>query len=422
MNPLRLSQFLSLVLASSVASAGDLPAPSQMAFSAFQQDPHYFAPITRLKEHEAEFLNSPLKDAYLNDLGTYLSWVGDHSAAIATFDQLFGRPQMPATAIPAEYKQTDAISELVKRAQHHSVLMINEAHHIPQGRMLTLELLEPLYQEGFRYLAGEAFEGNVSEMMSDGFPKVIKSGFYTNEPLFGQIVREAIRVGYQLVAYEHIPNCDVWSDVDSKCQNLRERGQAENISKILQKDPQAKILVHAGYGHIDKLGRNKWIPMARYFKELTQIEPFAVDQTTMREHSTREFENPYYQNVETSFSKPFLMKKADGSLFVDPNAQGHYDVQIFSPRSNDRHGRPEWMDSFGRYRRTRIDNSVCKGTFPCLVQAYRHEELIPESVPVDQFIVNANQTTDLLLPKGRFVIRSSEHNGNVLGTHEVEIQ
>ena len=71
----------------------------------------------------------------------------------------------------------------------------------------------------------------------------------------------------------------------------RERGQAQNlIERILKDAPQAKILVHAGYAHIDEKGADRVgaETMAQRFKEATGIDPLTIEQTEMSERSARE--------------------------------------------------------------------------------------------------------------------------------------
>ena len=56
-----------------------------------------------------------------------------------------------------------------------------------------------------------------------------ETGFYSDEPVFGDLLRTALNMGYTLVPYES----DGWG-VD------RERNEADNLIKsILDKDPEA---------------------------------------------------------------------------------------------------------------------------------------------------------------------------------------
>ena len=80
------------------------------------------------------------------------------------------------------------------------------------------------------------------------------SGHYTCEPIGGELARKALAMGFSLVAYEdssfnHTPNKKMYA-------------QAQNIYKILQKDPKAKILVQAEGTHIEEGARSEnAIPM-----------------------------------------------------------------------------------------------------------------------------------------------------------------
>ena len=147
------------------------------------------------------------------------------------------------------------------------------------------------------------------------------SGYYSNEPLFGEILREARRLGYTLVPYEAI---------GATSQDARETGQATNLrDRIFRDHPDARVLVHAGYSHIDEsgtLGGAK--PMAVRFRELTGIDPLTVDQTTMREHATRDRERGEYRHVvdRAGWTMPFVLVEPTGQAWT--NRPGVHDDGI----------------------------------------------------------------------------------------------
>src|SRR5690606_17052867 len=113
----------------------------------------------------------------------------------------------------------------------YRVVMVNEAHHKPQTRLLTLALLPELRARGFKYFAAETFG---EEPLEKGYPTK-DSGYYTRDPVFAEIVREAVRLGYALVPYEAFGVLD-------GSQQARETRQAERLAEILARDPDAKIL------------------------------------------------------------------------------------------------------------------------------------------------------------------------------------
>lgn len=113
-----------------------------------------------------------------------------------------------------------------------------------------------------------------------------------------------MKIGFKVIAYENNEPCD-YGTGPSGCQNKRERGEAQNlIDRILKWDPSAKIVVHAGYGHIDKMGtdaESTWIPMAKYYEMLSGIDPFTVDQTEFLSQDEVRCENPSYRALVNYF-------------------------------------------------------------------------------------------------------------------------
>ena len=117
-----------------------------------------------------------------------------------------------------------------------------------------------------------------------GYPTRM-TGYYTSEPVYGDLVRTAFKLGYRVVPYE-------WAG--EYTPDNRERGQARNlVERILKDNPKAKILVHAGYDHIDETGELVGAKtMAQRLKQMTGIDPLTIDQTEMTEHSAPEYERP----------------------------------------------------------------------------------------------------------------------------------
>ena len=68
-------------------------------------------------------------------------------------------------------------------------------------------------------------------------------------------MRTALHLGFTVVPYEHHLLGSIQNVADpTALENLREQGEAQNIhDRILKRDPRAKIVVCAGYGHIGKM-------------------------------------------------------------------------------------------------------------------------------------------------------------------------
>ncbi|MDR1227134.1 MAG: hypothetical protein LBK47_09610 [Prevotellaceae bacterium] len=155
--------------------------------------------------------------------------------------------------------KTGELVDLLKLTQNQQVVMFNEAHNAPKHRLLVTNLLDSLYAQGFRYLGLEAL-GEDSTFLKTGYPNY-ETGFYTVEPHFSNLIRKAHKIGYKVFGY----------DVDF---GDREQEQAQNIyDKTLRLDPDAKVLIYAGYSHIDTV----W--MAGKFQKISGVDPLTIDQT-----------------------------------------------------------------------------------------------------------------------------------------------
>jgi hypothetical protein len=86
---------------------------------------------------------------------------------------------------------------ILKSFKGKKILMINEAHDRPQTRAFITSLLKELKEVGVTHLAMETFSENGNFTSLDA-----TTGYYTPEPSSGEIVREALSLGYKLIPYE----------------------------------------------------------------------------------------------------------------------------------------------------------------------------------------------------------------------------
>lgn len=138
------------------------------------------------------------------------------------------------------------------------VVMMNEAHsgmkRCVRTREIGRRLLPTAHAAGVRHLAMEALYGP-----------------YLTQPDMQALIEAAEELGLRLIPYE----------VDRMMSaNEREEGQAHNLAEALaQLPPETPLLVWCGMGHLWKVSpREEWIPMACRFREITDIEPFSIDQ------------------------------------------------------------------------------------------------------------------------------------------------
>lgn len=211
---------------------------------------------------------------------TYASFFQNHPDYKALLPKFEIAPQASDSLIAIiqnnMLKDTSSYNAILKDAAITKVVMINENHFVPEHRLLTSKLLESLKDLGYSYLAFEGLDNGQDSLLNFtlSYP-TLETGFYTREATFGNLIREARKLDYTLVAYETF---------DDSVE--REEGQATTLfNKTFLKDPNAKVVVHAGISHILERpteGNKKW--MAAIFKEKYGIDPLTIDQTQLNRY------------------------------------------------------------------------------------------------------------------------------------------
>jgi len=351
-----------------------------------------------LKMYEPIYLHSKkYKRSYFEVLATASTLIGDYRKAHILFDKKNNVNKKEALT-PSElddYQMVSAKKAITSLADNHQAIFLNEAHHVPQHRAFVMQILQPLYDKGFRYFAVETLMESDDLLNERKFP-TNGSGKYTREVVCADMVRYALEIGYTLVPYEK---------EGVKTSKEREKGQAQNLKeRIFDSNPDAKLLLLAGYAHIKEDSSQYYVPMAYYFKQITGIDPFTITQEFFREYSTPEFELPLYRYAVSQFD---LQKP---SMFLDE--QGHPwsylygDATIFHPRTEYIEGRADWLYEGIRSRKPyHIEKEKLDGiTTPFFIKAY-HKKEYPSGIPFDQIeIVDIDKPLPLLLQQGEYVI------------------
>jgi hypothetical protein len=387
-----------------------------------QKELHYLYPLYKsiIQENKLKDASNPIQ--YYTDLSESVSFSGDYLSALEMEKKSYD-PKLEDSIFQSLGKQTDLLlgvefkdakKYIIEKSSHQKVVMINESHNKPIHRAFTASLLEDFYAIGFRYLAMET----LNQFPNASLRQVnVLTGHYTCEPIGGELVRKAISLGFTLIAYE-----------DSNFMhtvNQREFTQAENINKILQKDPSAKILVHAGDKHIEEGAiSNDRIPMAAYFKIVSGIDPLTIDQTSLTEQSTSEFGSAVYEyySKKNAFVTPVVLLKNDRAKdLLDLNL---YDIIVMHPPTKFRNGRPTWNAINGWKKETGIQ-PIYKTLF--FVQAFYEKEfqekLVGKLVPADQTYISApDGYYYLYLQKGRYQLVYRDMQYKILGTKVLVVE
>jgi hypothetical protein len=359
---------------------------------------------------------------YFADLSESVSFSGDYISALELEKKSYNTKLEDSiysslanqTDLFAGVEFKDAKKYIIEKSSHQKVVMINESHNKPLHRAFTASLLEEFFAMGFRYLAMET----LNQFANASLKQVnVLTGHYTCEPVGGELVRKALQLGFTLIAYE-----------DSNYThtiNQREFTQAENIYRILQKDPNAKILVHAGDKHIEEGAKtDDRIPMAAYFKIVSGINPLTIDQTSLTEQSTSEYGAAvydYYVKKNAFVTPVVLLKNNRPKDMLDLNL---FDMYIMHPPTKYRNGRPTWNAMNGWKKETAIQ-PIYQTLF--FVQAFYEKEyqekLVGKLVPADQTYITApDGYYYLYLQKGRYQLVYRDMQYKILGTKVLVVE
>jgi len=335
------------------------------------------------------------------------SYIGEYKAALAIWDS--GHFSVPKMSVEdslyfRSFKPVKAKEYILQRAKKEQIIIINEAHQQPMHRVFTTSLLPDLYALGFGYFCAETLDRTDTLLNERKYPALMKSGHYLSEPQYGDLVRKALQTGYKTVAYE--------AGITAKSGKEREIQQAQNIKKILDKDPKAKILIHCGFDHVIESDHRSWEKaMAGRVKEYTGIDPFTIDQVRLTETSDSLRDNPFFRMTRLDYYA-FLIDSS-GKLFNGQKGMDQYDARLYHPRTKWLNGRPHWV--FENGKKPFVLTKKIKTGFPCLVFAYYAKEDRKITVPADVIeLKNKDDKTALALPVGEFVILIKDINGKEL--------
>lgn len=343
------------------------------------------------------------------------SFVGNHASALEFFD-MRGDTHSTSQDFPETVQAVPATRYVVKRAKNHRIVITNERHHASADRLLPLELLEPLYSQGFRYLALEGY-AHWDPINERGYP-IVDAGHYSNDVVYAQMLRSALELGFEVVGYEIEPDQRVPDDPQNPVDRQQEREtiQAKNIiARIFEKDPLAKVLILCGYGHIHEKAQKNWSSMTHILKETTGLDPLTVDQTLLSERSNRRVEHPLRQRAARMgllSTRPSVLLDENNDLISVSKAT---DVQVIGLETQYEHGRPSWLDMQGNRQKIYFSVQECVNR-SCILEAVNTNE-IDSAVVYDRVEVSFKDRTILYLSPGfTFNIRIMDLDGELLGS------
>jgi hypothetical protein len=239
---------------------------------------NYLGAVEALKQLQPHCYTKIEQNMHLQESLTYNSFLQHNTYLDTLYNQWYKTPSS-APVILVEGIQ-NVMDTILYHAQYNRVIMFNEQHFHPKHRYFVSSLLSRLYALGFRYIALESLWESADSLMQRGYP-LQSTGFYTKEPIMGQLIRHALSTGFIPIKY------------DGAYVNNREYESALNLyNSTIKQDTTARIVVLAGIAHIYKAEHLQ--RMAYYFGQLSGIIPYTICQANSEVYARQMQDNTLY--------------------------------------------------------------------------------------------------------------------------------
>lgn len=353
----------------------------------------------------SEIENTLAKDTTLHkhqEAASEYASKGDYKNALIQWDVVMGASDRNYSkeqidSINKKYTKVNATKYIIDQAKKNQIVIINEAHHNSFHRVYTKSLLKELYAIGYTNLGIEALSNFVD---LDALHNITKyptqdSGYYTTDPQFGNLIRDALAIGYTLFPYET-------ENHEASGEN-REIDQANNIKKVIDARPNEKFLIYCGYDHALEGDAGSWgKAMAGRLEEFTGINPLTINQTNYSENSRLKLNHPFLKALKIEESTVLL--DIDNKPLQHKQVDAYTDIVVFHPTTNYNNTRPDWLFK-NDTKKVSIELKTIEIEYPVLVLAFKKGEDITKAVPVD--IYEVGRKTELCylgLKKGGYNI------------------
>ncbi|HEX7111030.1 MAG TPA: hypothetical protein VF216_01185 [Mizugakiibacter sp.] len=366
--------------------------------------------------------------------GQYVAWyqtyLGIYDSTRTTFSirQPAEKDDASSPLEGRDYTAQPAADAIAVLARGRKAVFFNEAHTAPVTRTLTVQMLARLRADGFDTFAAETLYSTDKDLATRGYP-VAESGFYTKEPIYAEMVRTALKLGYRVIAYEAESNAT---------GDAREAEQARNLyQRAFKEHPEARLVVNAGYAHIVESGAYLGgMSMAQHFRKISGIDPLTVEQTMLIPHDTPDKDHPYYRAVIERLhpTTPIVFVHKDGTPW---SLKAGYDLSVFFPEEALRRSRPTWASIGGLRVPYFVSSDMCSNNYPCLIEA-RYADEGDDAIPADRamlYPIAANvaavertlrlktePTTDLYLRPGRYRLTATSIDNRLLSRRDILVQ
>lgn len=312
----------------------------------------------------------------------------------------------------------DAADTIAEMARDHRIVILNEAHDVSAHRAFAGVLARRLNDIGYDWYAAETFNPAVRDI-GVGSSFLTSHGFYSMDPVFAEVVREAVDLGYRLADYEIMPEQRRQPPEASSDDRIAEREEAQAlnlIANVLDADPEARVFVHCGYSHAAETPLRGVLWFAGRLKEKTGIDPLTINQSQSWPGPDIGDDSAMTMALleRMGGNRPVVLRRPDGTFVHSADHhEGAMDLTVAHPRHAPVDGRPGWLASDPSRRRLEVALSE-PAPEDALIQALRHgeEEM---AVPADQYPLEPRQTAAVLyLKPGDYELRIETPEGYLL--------
>ena len=312
-------------------------------------------------EASIRYLNSQSSD--LNPLDT----------SIITFNSIRSEPAKP---------------HILNLAKESDILILNETHDLAYLRIFATELLEGLKEHGYSIFAIETLDIRDSLINQRKVP-LRSSGVYSKEPLFGNLLRQALKLGYDLYPYECTPT-------DSSNGSSRDRVMARKVDEIMHSHPDQKMFIFCGAGH----GSYHPDLMGGILKSTGKYKIASIDQITYCvENKSRK-----QVNHKLEFECESVLIDDQNSIFV--HSPELYDMTVVHPDYDySLNKRPDWISKMKNRRNYFAPRNFSDYGYTIAYIKKEFNKYFCDAIPMDiQWHHSGEDSLNLILPTGSYSI------------------
>lgn len=292
-----------------------------------------------------------------------------------------------------DYSAVPADEFIIEQAGTTSIAMINGGYRMALYPMFVTNLLEGLYDKGYRHLG---LEGICQDILPGDDLRYLDN-VKGKEPRFANLIRRALDLGFTVFKVDSLGKKD--SD------------QVEELKKRMEQYPDEKILIYVSSGHSIEAQLHESIgkTLANKIREEINVNPLTIGQLSYTEKTSAYYERFLYKNI--SVVEPVVFVNAEGASYYDKRVPGWNDIHVFHPRSKYYQGRPLWLVSSGN-ELVSVDVSKSGLKLPIMVYAIDEGEQKADAIPYDVVeVTEASKDAVLFLPTGEFDVVMLSANG-----------